>query len=279
MKREDLLKRIENVDFFTISKMSPEVLLRLTDDFKEQMVLKLVARANTNASQRLILKSVLKAYAENQKKTNPVWGMWGSEKYPEYLENLQLDIECGKLITDEEEADNLEERMDDYMAKHTMTKEDIDKAISDAESNMVPDEKSSETIAALEERIKELEAEIEKQKSENKKLKAENERLSKENDELKEIKMIMGTPLDAIEADSKVGLTEILKLMVNDGANFAKHNNKTIASKALKMMTGRSESACKQIFSSPLSPTYSGHKNKISELNGYLKALGMKTLL
>ncbi|HAE23783.1 MAG TPA: hypothetical protein DCG33_00440 [Prevotellaceae bacterium] len=130
---------------------------------------------------------------------------------------------------------------------------------------VIAEKENNVDFSSLEERIKELEE--------------ENERLSKENEELKEIKMIMDTPLDAIEADSKVGLTEILKLMVNDGANFAKHNNKTIASKALKMMTGRSESACKQIFSSPLSPTYSGHKNKISELNGYLKALGMKTLL
>ena len=112
-----------------------------------------------------------------------------------------------------------------------------------------------------------------------KELEEENKRLSKEIEELKGIKEITEIPLDGIEADSKVGLTEILKLMENDGANFAKHNNKTIASKALKMMTGRSESACKQIFSSPLSTTYSGHKNKISELNGYLKALGMKTLL
>ena len=89
----------------------------------------------------------------------------------------------------------------------------------------------------------------------------------------------MNTPLDAIEADSKVGLTEILKLMAQDGANFDKHNNKTIAVKALKMMTGRSESACKQIFSSPLSPTYPQHKKKIEELNGYLETLGMGTLL
>lgn len=172
MKREDLLKRIENVDFLTISKMSPEVLLRLTDNFKEQMVLKLVARGNTNTSQRIILSSVLKAYEENQKKTNPLWGMWGSEKYPEYLENLQLDIECRRLIIDEEEEQKKNDKMmDGYMANHTMTKEDIDKAISDTESITVTDEKSPEKIAALEERIKELKAEIKKLKSENKELK------------------------------------------------------------------------------------------------------------
>ena len=151
---------------------------------------------------------------------------------------------------------------------------DIDKEISRkynpeaaqaiSETEIAEKETHDVNLTAYETRIKELEA--------------ENERLSKENEELKEIKKIMDTPLDGIEAYSKVGLTEVLKLMENDGANFEKSNNKTIAAKALMMMTGRSESACKQIFSSPLSTTYSGHKKKISELNGYLKALGMKTL-
>lgn len=133
----------------------------------------------------------------------------------------------------------------------------------ESETGISEKDKNDVDLTAYETRIKELEA--------------ENERLSKENEELKEIKKVWDTPLDGIEADSKVGLTEILKLMENDGANFNKHNNKSIAAKALKMMTGRSESACKQIFSSPLSPTYSGHKDKILELNGYLKELGMKT--
>lgn len=142
-------------------------------------------------------------------------------------------------------------------------KEKSDRQKSDEENNSSTDEKKSETITALEQRIKELEA--------------ENETLRKENEELKEIKSIMDTPLDGIEANSKVGLTVILKLMKNDGADFEKSKNKTNAAKALKMMTGRSESACKQIFSDPLSHTF--HKRKINEMNGYLSALGMKTRL
>ena len=110
-------------------------------------------------------------------------------------------------------------------------------------------------------------------------LKKENEGLKKQIKELEEYKQMLDTPLDGIEADSKVGLTLIMKLMKNDGADFEKSKNKTIAAKALKMMTGRSESACKQIFSVPLSPTYSGHKKKITELNSYLETLGMKTRL
>lgn len=135
--------------------------------------------------------------------------------------------------------------------------------ISNEEKNSSTDEKKSETTTALEQRIKELESEI--------------ETLRKENEELKEIKSMMDTPLDDIEADSKVGLTVILKLMEKDGANFEKSKNKTTAMKALKMMTGRSESACKQIFSVPLSLAY--HKRKINEMNDYLNALGMETRL
>lgn len=135
--------------------------------------------------------------------------------------------------------------------------------VPNVEKNSTTDEKKSETTTAIEQRIKELESEI--------------ETLRKENEELKEIKSMMDTPLDDIEADSKVGLTVILKLMEKDGANFEKSKNKTIAMKALKMMTGRSESACKQIFSVPLSLAY--HKRKINEMNDYLNALGMETQL
>ena len=135
--------------------------------------------------------------------------------------------------------------------------------VPNVEKNSTTDEKKSETTTALEQRIKELESEI--------------ETLRKENEELKEIKSMMDTPLDDIEADSKVGLTVILKLMEKDGANFEKSKNKTTAMKALKMMTGRSESACKQIFSVPLSLAY--HKRKINEMNDYLNALGMETRL
>ena len=163
--------------------------------------------------------------------------------YQKLYDLVDLSIKCGMMFRPEE----------------------LDKFISDAGINTITGVKKPETTTALEERIKELEE--------------ENERLSKEYEELKGIKMIKDTPLDGIEADSKVGLTEVLKLMENDGANFEKSKNKTIGAKALKMMTGRSASACKQIFSNPLSPTYPQHKKKIAELNGYLKTLGMKTLL
>lgn len=165
MTQDESLKRINSVDYLTITKMSYEVIAELTQDFKSLMVKELLKRGKTNEQQRAILKTIKRSYKEWCKKEN--WGFVdipGVFKYPQFLKELQVDIECGLMITDEEEADNLEERKNDYMAKHTMNKEDIDKAISDAESNTVHDEKSSETIAALEARIKELEEENERLK-------------------------------------------------------------------------------------------------------------------
>ena len=188
MTQEELLKRIKNVDYLTINKMSYEVIAQLTQEFNELMVKELLKRGNTNEQQRLIIKTIKRSYKEWCKKEN--WGFVdipGAFKYPQFLNDFQTDIECGLMITDEEEADDFGERMDDYMAKHTMTKEDIDKAISDSECNTVPDEKSSETIAALEERIKELESEIEKLKSENKELK-EQQTSTDNNDEIEKLK-------------------------------------------------------------------------------------------
>lgn len=273
MKQEWYLKRINNLGVNSIRNLDSIYLAELTCNFNPLLVLNLILRGLNIAEQRLITQHINNKYIKWKRDTNPK-----SEPalYQKIIKEVNLSIACGVMIKPE----------------------DIDQILSDAGDNIITDVKKSETTAALEARINELKEENRKLKEQGtqvippvhnedtaslrqliKELKEENERLCKEKDELKEIKMIMDTPLDGIEADSKVGLTVILKLMENDGANFVKHNNKTIAVKALKMMTGRSESACKQIFSSPLSPTYPQHKIKIAELNEYLKTLGMKTLI
>lgn len=199
MTQEELFKRIEGVDESIISRMSPEVLIRLTNNFKQQFVLKLVAKSKSNEGQRMICTALKKAYGEREKKSNPIWGMWGNEEYPEYLDNLQFDIECGRLITDEEaeqkKIDN-DKKTDDYMITHKMTKEDIDNAILDAEIKNKA-EKKSESTADFEACIKELEEENKRLKEglaqktaavkdtdAIKVLKDENERLRQEHEEM-----------------------------------------------------------------------------------------------
>ena len=108
-------------------------------------------------------------------------------------------------------------------------------------------------------------------------LRNENSELKKELEELRETINVLNENLGSIDAASKIGLTLIMKLMENDGADFNKSGNKVIGAKVLKMLTGRSESACKAIFSDPLSPNYPQHKHIIKDLNEYLSKLGAKT--
>ncbi len=179
MTQEELLKRIKNVDYLTITKMSYEVIAQLTQDFKSLMVKELLKRGQTNEQQRAIIKAIKWSYKEWNKNENGVWSDFpGVFKYPKFLEELQVDIECGFMITDEKEADDFEKKIADYMERHTMTKEDIDDAIFEAENKAMTKEdideaiseaenntdESSEKIAALEERIKELEEENERLK-------------------------------------------------------------------------------------------------------------------
>ena len=110
-------------------------------------------------------------------------------------------------------------------------------------------------------------------------LKNENSELKKKIEELQNTIVVQNENLGSIDAASKIGLTFIMKLMENDGADFNKSGNKAIGAKVLKMLTGRSESACKAIFSDPLSPNYPPHRQIINELNQHLSKLGVKTLL
>ena len=242
--------------------MSDESLKKLTSSFKESLVRRVVALGPSLRDQEVILERINETLMDYYRANYNNLPYWVNDAL-DAIKNIRFDLECGILIKNEPETVDFNKSMDDFK-NNKLTSEEINELLLNAETINFSSDNIKPTTA-LEQRVKKLEE--------------ENERLKEKVKELEEFKQLLDTPLDAIEADSKVGLTEILKLMENDGANFTKSKNKTIAAKALKMMTGRSDSACKQIFSVPLSPTYSGHKKKISELNGYLEALGMKTLL
>ena len=167
-EKEKNIKRINNLDFQSIIRLSTEYIARLTSDYSESLVRKLIARGKSLSQQFEILRHVKSNYEYWQKNTV---GISGPFDFPEFIKEIQLDLKCGLMITGEDETETSEESIEEYMAKHAMTKEDLDKAISDYKNKKETDEKHSETTAALEARIKELEAEIEKLKSENKELK------------------------------------------------------------------------------------------------------------
>lgn len=165
MEKGELAKRLMSVDYPIIEQMSPEIIAKLTNSFEESYVKLILYKGKNNAEQRKMIIFIKSAYKKWKKNTDMIWGSLPMyEHYPDYLENLQLDIECGKFIMDETgpdetEEDVFEKKMDDYMERHTMTPEDIQKAIAEVEG-----ESYSDDPVVLKARNTDLEEENQQQK-------------------------------------------------------------------------------------------------------------------
>ena len=98
-----LLERIKGLDTTIIEEMSPDVMANLTDGFKEQLVREMLYTTHINYEQRTIIKAVKAAYKNWKRSTDRYWGDLPlfPEKYPQYMEELQMDIECGCVVTAE----------------------------------------------------------------------------------------------------------------------------------------------------------------------------------
>lgn len=102
MSQKELLDRIKTMDISVVYNMSPEVLARLTDNFKEPFVRALLIRRKNNNEQRKLIKTIKEGYKNWKKETDFLWGtMPQLGTYPEYMEKLQFDIECDYIITAE----------------------------------------------------------------------------------------------------------------------------------------------------------------------------------
>ena len=144
MSKGDLLNRIESLDASRIGNMSLEVIPTLTDNFDESLVRALVLRGQTNSTQREIFAKVKQAYEIWAKNRNPYWRTQRqSVLYPNYMREMQLDIECGWVLAVSEMIGNWDD-------------------VSDVTDTFSGSGEINETLMA---RIKELEAEIETQKS------------------------------------------------------------------------------------------------------------------
>lgn len=91
-------ERICEMDLDTISRMSPSSLSRLTCDFMDEHVRLLMYKCSTNEEQRRLLNQLKDAYEVVMKNNDITWGTW-RKYYPDSLEGLEFDIECGRLIT------------------------------------------------------------------------------------------------------------------------------------------------------------------------------------
>lgn len=100
MTNQQLLERIKNLDVKTIEGLSSDVMARLTKHFDELFVKNMLYTTETNFGQRKIIRKIKNSYRSWKKDTDMLWGaMPQLEVYPDYIEELQLDIECGGVVT------------------------------------------------------------------------------------------------------------------------------------------------------------------------------------
>ena len=96
-----LLERIKGLNTTIIEEMSPDVMANLTDGFEEPLVREMLYTTCINYEQRTIIKAVKTAYKNWKRSTDRYWGDLPlfPEIYPQYMEELQMDIECGCVVT------------------------------------------------------------------------------------------------------------------------------------------------------------------------------------
>lgn len=99
-----LLERIKRLNTTIIEEMSPDVMANLTDGFEEQLVREMLYTTRINNAQRRIIKAVKAAYKswmEDRHKDHPAWDkiQFLYKSCPQYMDELQMDIECGCVVT------------------------------------------------------------------------------------------------------------------------------------------------------------------------------------
>lgn len=145
-KQIELLHRINTLKYETIKGMSPDGLSRLTSEFHEPLVNALICKVTTNELQRELFRFIKNSYEQWMMLYYPFWKtiIGNSNKYPDYMNDMQLDIECGMVIS----------KKGSYFPPITVQDNG--------------EQKDSTTNASSESKIKELEEELESYKEKKK---------------------------------------------------------------------------------------------------------------
>lgn len=143
-----LLDRICLLDIKTIRGMSPDVLARLTDGFQEPLVRAMLMRSEKNKEQREIIKLIKAAYKVWKEERDPLYGAFPSYKvYPDFMERIQTDIECGWIVTPDGDIPAPKEDSDvsvfPYVSPAKFYTSVIKKAMIEAQGNSGGEEKNS----------------------------------------------------------------------------------------------------------------------------------------
>lgn len=284
-KHLHLLDRIKNLDLYAIENMSPETMMRVTDGFEESLVRNVIYTGTTNFEQRKIIKYVKEKYNNWNQSINFLW----IEEYPEYINNLQMDIECGMVITPQNENNESEyyasnnqrvKELEEKIAKQDakikelqenstrgITQEEFDAIFNLEKINGAKGKENTHTDITcenkLESRIKELE-------EENKRLNELTKNLQKKLDEANTIP-------DSITAQQRVRMELARLLMEKAGINetvLDKWGNKDKAGTIMSIISDITPTTCKTYLSDPtINKGY--HEKTISNINTLLESLGL----
>lgn len=276
-KHLNLLYRIKNLNVSLIENMSSDVMANLTDYFEESLVRNVVCVGTTNTQQRIIIKKIKGDYKHWKEKTDILWKNALFETYPRYMENLQLDIECGNVVT--ERGVFREDR-----AKLT---------ISLISPTAKPVGTINETIEKIPQEIPQSENKIEKKKAEREthtdttcdnKLESRIKELVEENKSLNELTKNLQKKLDeantipeSITAQQRVRMELARLLMEKAGINetvLDKWGNKDKAGTIMSIISDITPTTCKTYLSDPIiNKGY--HEKTIFNINTLLEALGL----
>lgn len=158
-----LLDRIKNLDLSLIKNMSSDVMVMMTDRFDESLVRNVLYVGKTNSEQRKIINYIKDKYKCWKQDTEILWGTFGNpETYPDFILAMQMDIECGLVITAE---GSVPEQHYKPFVSNSIIEESLRQL--KGQSDTVADDSNLKLKAIIEEkdkRIEELETEVEELK-------------------------------------------------------------------------------------------------------------------
>lgn len=281
MTDAERLKRIKKLDLDTIKNLSFDSMAMLTDGFSETMVKAMLCQTGNIIEQRQIIAAVKKAYGA-WKSDNELIKMWGkfpnSKVYPDFLNRMQLDIECGYIITEE----------GTLAPNHAMLK--VTPVGTIISQSSVQAQETSEEEKEKEKQVIDLKATIEHQEIRIKNLVAENEDLKADNKELEaQVKELeaqiteLQRPVEELTAEQKIRMTLAMRLMKHAGMKphvLKTHGNREKAARIMSMLldiknnnaNGRETQTCATFISSPRLPR-ERYEEKIKEINNLLAYL------
>ena len=275
MSHEELLGRIKNLNVSLVEDMSSDSLALLTEGFSEPLVRAIMCRTQDNYEQKKIFTKIKSAYKSWRKDTDIFWGaMPNMEVYPDWMDKMQLDVECGMIITEDGRIPAPKSPTAkiptalDTLGTGVLFQEIYEKTHPASTDNPPIKEivynistkkpaKTQET-AQIQARIQELEAE-------NASLKKQLEDYQSED------------PAEEIEWHDKVRLELLLRLLENSGTDM-ENVRKIRVAEVMQSVTSLPISTCKNYCSNRILST-STHEEEILKLNSKLQAIGISILL